>query len=90
MNTQGELVGDNDNPEPSVLSGLVVNMPRACNCGSSVMKAGPGRGAHLASLRCAACGRHCGWISTPVANFLLDIIARFGRPTKPIEVRPCE
>jgi hypothetical protein len=90
MAVQGERFGA---PLPqaesaSILSGLTVHLPRACTCGSAYMRTGAAKGPHLASLRCTNCGRHCGWISTRVANLLLEIIGRFGRPTKPIEVRP--
>jgi hypothetical protein len=88
MHGQGDLFGDKATQvEASPLAALTLEMPRACPCGSSLMKAGSGRGLYLASLRCSACGRNCGWISQQVADFLLEIIRRFGCPTSTIKVR---
>jgi superfamily II DNA or RNA helicase len=35
---------------------------RACGCGSQFWKVEPPKGPHAAGLRCAACGRHGGWL----------------------------
>jgi hypothetical protein len=69
------------------LIGLVVQLPRQCRCGSDVSHVGLGSGPHRASLHCAQCGHHNGWLSQEVAKFLTDTIERFGRPTEPICVR---
>ncbi|WFU37595.1 hypothetical protein QA640_24315 [Bradyrhizobium sp. CB82] len=42
---------------------------------------------HNASLVCAACGSHRGWLSTPAITFILETLQRFGRPTEPIVLR---
>ena len=69
---------------------LVVQLPRQCRCGSNLSHIGPSSGPHRASLHCAQCGHHSGWLSQEVAKFLTDTIERFGRPTEPIRVRtPC-
>jgi hypothetical protein len=52
-----------------------------------MLHVGAGRGLHGASLYCARCGRHCGWLSHEIAKFLTAVIARFGRPTAPVCVR---
>jgi hypothetical protein len=69
------------------LVGITVNMPRHCQCGNDMLHVGPGRGPHRASLQCAQCGRHCGWLSHKTANFLADVIDRFGKPVAPVHVR---
>jgi hypothetical protein len=70
-----------------LLIGIEVHLPRHCRCGHDLLRIGPGRGAHRASLRCARCGRHCGWLSSESANFLTAVVARFGRPSAPVCVR---
>jgi hypothetical protein len=69
------------------LVGIEVQLPHHCECGHDLLHIGPGRGAHRASLRCARCGRHCGWLSSESANFLTAVVAHFGRPTAPVRVR---
>ena len=74
-----------DNADPLV--GIVVNLPRHCQCGHDMCHVGPGRDPHRASLQCARCGRHRGWLSHKTANFLSAVIARFGRPIASVHVR---
>ena len=45
------------------------------------------KGPHAASLICATCGVHCGWLSHVTHKFLTETINRFGRPTEPIVIR---
>src|SRR5262245_43052939 len=75
-------------PDDDTLSGLTVRLERACGrCGHSLLVTGAGRGTHKASLHCARCRRHNGWLSHEAAAFLSEVIAHFGRPTAPIDVR---
>jgi hypothetical protein len=69
------------------LNGIEVHLPHHCPCGHDMLHIGPGRGPHRASLYCALCGRHCGWLSHETAKFLSAVIERFGRPTAPVCVR---
>jgi hypothetical protein len=69
------------------LLGIEVQLPRHCQCGHDMLRVGPNRGPHGASLYCALCGRDCGWLSNEIVNFLSAVIARFGRPTAPVCVR---
>jgi hypothetical protein len=69
------------------LIGLEIKLPRHCRCGHDMLRVGPGRDPHRASLHCARCGRLCGWLSPKTANFLSDVIGRFGRPITPVQVR---
>jgi hypothetical protein len=69
------------------LVGIVVNLPRHCQCGHDMCHVGPDRDPHRASLKCALCGRHCGWPSHKAAKFLADVIDRFGKPIAPVRVR---
>jgi hypothetical protein len=80
---QSNLQPDNADP----LVGLKVNLPRQCPRGHDTLHVSPGRGPHRASLQCARCGRHCGWLSHKVAKFLCDVIGRFGKPIAPVRVR---
>jgi hypothetical protein len=74
-----------DNADPLV--GIEINLPRHCQCGHDTLHVGPGRGRHRASLHCARCGLHCGWLSHKTATFLSAVIERFGRPIAPVHVR---
>jgi hypothetical protein len=56
-------------------------------CGQTDVVIGPGTGPHAASLRCASCGRHRGWLPSAFADFLADVISRFGRPSQTITIR---
>ena len=67
--------------------GLVVRPPQPCRCGYELAVIGGGKGPHIASLHCAECETHCGWISRETHRFLTEIINRFGRPTEPIVLR---
>jgi hypothetical protein len=73
------------NADPLV--GIGINLPRHCQCGHDMLHVGPGRGPHRASLQCARCRRHCGWLSHVVAKFLSEVIDHFGRPIAPVHVR---
>jgi hypothetical protein len=68
--------------------GLSVILPRQCgNCGSDNAIIGSSRGPHHASVLCACCGGHRGWLSGTTYRFLSDVIENFGRPTEPILIR---
>jgi hypothetical protein len=56
-------------------------------CGETVIAIGQGVGPHTASLRCAACERHRGWLSKETAEILLAMVGQFGRPTEPLAIR---
>jgi hypothetical protein len=77
------------------LLGLPIKLERTIDgpcaaCGDTAVIIGEGAGPHIASLRCACCDRHRGWLPKAVADFLTDLVVRFGRPTEPITVRNSE
>jgi hypothetical protein len=77
------------------LLGLRIHLKRTidvpcCACGETIVVIGKSTGSHAASLHCASCERHRGWLPTTVADFLTDLVVRFGRPTAPITVRNSE
>jgi hypothetical protein len=79
----------------SNLMGLPIKFQRTIDgpcavCGESAVIIGGGAGPHVASLRCACCDRHRGWLPKAVADFLTDLVVRFGRPTDPITIRNSE
>jgi hypothetical protein len=79
----------------SILIGLPMKLQRTIDgpcavCGETAVIIGAGAGPHTASLRCACCDRHRGWLPTTVADFLKNVIVRFGRPTVPITIRNSE
>ena len=59
-------------------------------CGQADVVIGPGNGPRPASLRCASCGRHRGWLPLALTDFLAEIIGRFGRPSETITIRNSE
>ena len=73
-----------DNVDP--LPGIEVQLPRRCPCGHGVFRLGPGQRPHRASLHCARCGAHSGWLPNEASNFVAAVIERFGRPTAPITI----
>ena len=62
----------------------------ACGGGVTVVVIGPGAGPHIASLHCAACDRHRGWLPKTIAEFLLEAISRFGRPSEVVTIQDSE
>jgi hypothetical protein len=71
----------------SPLIGLAVQLPSLCACGAVPAKIEAGRGPHLASLRCSACGTHRGWLSREAHRFVAEAAKKFGRPPGPIVIR---
>jgi hypothetical protein len=70
-------------PDATPLVGLRIRMKRTidtpcCGCGETVVAIGPGAGPHVASLHCAACERHRGWLPKALTEFLTETIRRFG------------
>jgi hypothetical protein len=55
-------------------------------CGDLHAVLGSSRGPHAASIRCAECDRHRGWVSATTASFIGAVIDEVGRPTDPIIV----
>ena len=75
-----------------LLSGLRIQLERTkdvpCGvCGQTVVVVGKAAGPHVASLHCATCDRHRGWLPETVADLLVETIKRFGRPTETITIR---
>jgi len=74
------------------LVGLRVRLERPIDapcgkCGETVVTIGPGAGPHVASLNCASCDRHRGWLPKAIAYFLIETVTRFGWPLEPITIR---
>src|SRR5262245_49327993 len=63
--------------EVSPLNGLRLRLEGkyARGCCKNVAIVHAGNGPHAAELRCADCGRHCGWLPRAAAKWLLDILA---------------
>ncbi len=66
------------------IRGLMIEIPRVCQCGSRESIIGSSGGPHLARLTCAACGRHAGWLPNRASKFLERILDKFGRPDRAI------
>jgi hypothetical protein len=77
------------------LLGLRIRLKRTidvpcCACGETNVVIGKSAGSHAASLHCASCERHRGCLPKSVADFLTNMVVRFGRPTEPITIRNSE
>jgi hypothetical protein len=74
-------------PSTSAL-GLLVALPRACQCGSGTGVVGSSAGPHAAKVVCAQCGRFNMWLSTERTSFINSVIDTVGgRPAAPIILR---
>ena len=74
------------------LAGLRIRLERTkdvpCGvCGQTVVVTRQAAPPHVASVHCAGCNRHRGWLSTAIAEFLVETIRRFGRPLETITIR---
>jgi hypothetical protein len=59
-------------------------------CGESTVVIGLGAGTNVASLHCASCDRHRGWLPKPITEFLLATLSQFGWPSEAITIRNSE
>ena len=74
------------------LAGLRVRLERTVDtpcvtCGETIVVIGEGAGPHAASLRCAGCDRHRGWLPRTITNFLSETVRLFGVPDEPFLIR---
>jgi hypothetical protein len=73
-------------PPADPLHGLALRLPDSCRCGATTATIGEGRGPHAASLRCANCATHRGWLSRKTHSFIAETVSLCGRPTTPITI----
>jgi hypothetical protein len=75
----------------SPLLGLRVRLDRPVDrdkpCCRNICIIGPAKGPHAGELHCADCGEHRGWLSQTIAQWIEDVVTRFGAPTTPIVMR---
>jgi hypothetical protein len=74
-------------PSTSAVGLVMVLEDRPCPCGEVKVTIGASAAMHHASLACATCERHRGWLSGETHRFITDIIDNVGRPTEPIVAR---
>ena len=71
--------------------GLRISLERTvdtpCVCGETAVNIGQGTAPHAASLYCASCDRHRGWLPRAIAEFVLDVVRWFGRPADAVALR---
>jgi hypothetical protein len=92
MSSDGQAPHDQPMIDATALVGLRISLDRTIDvccgaCGQTIVTIKNGAGPHVASLHCASCDRHRGWLPKAVADFLLEMISRFGRPTDVITIR---
>jgi hypothetical protein len=74
-------------PSTSAL-GLLVTLPGACACGSTIGVVGSSAGPHIARRVCARCGKFHSWMPAADFNFIAEVIdVTGGRPHEAIVVR---
>ena len=87
---QRDLFSERD-PVPSPLGGLKVKLDRTVDrarpCCSNVCIIKAGKGCHAGALYCTTCDRFRGWLSKSTAQWIASVIARFGKPDRPIVMR---
>ena len=83
------FLGPASTPTSTGIIGLAVEMlHRPCrDCGSVNFIIGSSRAMHEASIRCAECDRHGGWLSKGARTFIEMTVEKFGRPVEAIIVR---
>ena len=73
------------------LAGFYVRLERtidiSCACGGTVVIVGEAATSHTASMRCAGCDRHRGWLPRTIASFLSETARLFGAPDEPFLIR---
>jgi hypothetical protein len=73
------------------LIGLKVKLDRPVDrerpCCLNICTIGPARGPHVGELICADCGQDRGWLSQTIAQWIEDVVTRFGAPATPIVMR---
>lgn len=72
-----------------LIDGLLVHIDRHCRCGCTLAAIVEGKvSPHAAALKCRDCGRFRQWLPATVFQFLVELVACFGRP-QPIDVYEC-
>jgi hypothetical protein len=74
------------------LLGLRIRLKRPIDvpcgaCGETIVVIGKSTGSHAASLHCASCERHRGWLPKALTEFLIEMIHLFGPPSDGIMIR---
>jgi hypothetical protein len=77
--------------DATALVGLRIALERTIDvpcgeCGQTSVVIGAGTGPHVASLHCASCNRHRGWLPKAAVNFLATTVTLFGKPAEPITI----
>jgi hypothetical protein len=95
MSNDGQARHDQPTTDATALVGLRISLERKIDiccgaCGQTIVVIGNSAGPHIASLHCASCDRHRGRLPKAVADFLLETINRFGRPTEVVTIRNSE
>ncbi len=69
-----------------LIAGLAVHLDRHCGCGATIAVIVQGKGPHAAALECPKCCRFRQWVPRAVFQFLVELVARCGRPTEAIKI----
>jgi hypothetical protein len=73
-------------PSTAAVTGTRLRLSSPCHCGSNIVVIGSSAGPHSASIRCAECNRHRGWLSRGETERIAAIVGTSGRPTEPIDI----
>jgi hypothetical protein len=84
MNAQLDMINGD-------LVGLEIKLNRPVDrerpCCRNVCTIGAARGPHAGELICTDCGQRRGWLSQSTAQWIREVVARFGAPRTPIIIR---
>jgi hypothetical protein len=78
-------------PASSPLIGPTIKLDRPADrerpCCDNLVTIGSSKGMHYASLTCACCGRHRGWLPATAVTFISQAAQHFGSTAEPIVLR---
>jgi hypothetical protein len=78
-------------PSSSHLIGLTIRLDRPADrerpCCDNLVNIDSNKGKHYASLTCACCGRHRGWLAAAAITFISKSVQHFGSIAEPIVLR---
>ena len=68
------------------LSGLTVRLGQHCQCGARIAVIVEGKSPPVAALHCPECKRFRQWLPAEAFQFLVELIAIYGRAVEPINI----
>ena len=73
-------------PSTAAVAGVQLRLSSPCTCGCNIVIVGSSKAMHSASIHCAGCSQHRGWLSRAEHERISAIVGKSGRPTEPIDI----